>query len=97
MSESIQQELLMIDPQKLFASKRYKKALEQTVHKFVIKKHLDKSAERGIIQRMEALIKNEVGEYIKANFDANFHLLLPFFERVIFTYCTKIAHTVNVK
>ncbi|OJJ16378.1 hypothetical protein BKI52_34380 [marine bacterium AO1-C] len=96
MSESIQQELLMVNPQKLFVSKKYKKALQQTVHKFVIKKRLDKSAEKNLLQQTEAFVHSEAGEYVQTHFDPNYHLLLPFFERVVFTYCTKIVNTVIV-
>jgi len=96
MSESIQQELLMVDPQKLFVSKKYRKVLQQTVHKFVIKKRLDKSAEKNLFQQLETFIHTEAGEYIQIHFDPHYHLLLSFFERVVFTYCTKIVNTVIV-
>ena len=96
MSESIQQELLMVDPQKLFASKKYRKALQQTMHKFVIKKQMDKSATKRLSQQLNDFIHTEAGEYIQTHFDPNYHLLLPFFERVVFTYCTKIVDTVIV-
>lgn len=96
MNEHTQHQLLLNEPNKLFESRKYQKALKHMVKKFVAKKCLGAACIKIMLQELNKVLYTGFLQQIKQNFDPRYNLLLPFFERTVFLYCTNIETQLKV-
>lgn len=91
MNEDTQYRLLFDDPIKLFESSKYRKSLKRIVKKVVAQGHYGDALAKDLLQQCKQNFYVDLLPKIQKNYQPDYSLLLPFFERVVYAYCISLV------